>query len=51
MEAYNNLLNFGDIYKSRRKREAEYLKAALNSGISGVRVYSLKNLFDLGVDS
>ena len=30
MEAYNNLLNFGDIYKSRRKREAEYLKAALN---------------------
>ena len=29
-EAYNNLLNFGDIYKSRRKREAEYLKAALN---------------------
>jgi len=30
MEAYNNLLNFGDIYKSRRKREAEYLKAVLN---------------------
>jgi type VI secretion system secreted protein VgrG len=30
MEAYNNLLNFGDIYKSRREREAEYLKAALN---------------------
>ena len=30
MEAYNNLLNFGDIYESRRKREAEYLKAALN---------------------
>ena len=30
MEAYNNLLNFGDIYTSRREREAEYLKAALN---------------------
>jgi deoxyribose-phosphate aldolase len=29
----------------------KHLKAALNSGISGVRVYSLKNLFDLGVDS
>ena len=24
-EAYNNLLNFGDRYDSRRKREAEYL--------------------------
>ena len=30
MEAYNNLLNFQDIYESRRKREAEYLKPALN---------------------
>ena len=29
----------------------KHLKAALNSGISGVRVYSLKNLFDLGVDN
>ena len=29
MEAYNNLLNFQDVYKSRREREAAYLLPAL----------------------